>query len=77
MIEKNQPPFLIYHGTHDGFVSVENTKNFVQKYKEKNNNIVALYLPYSGHADDIYFEGYYNQIFLYYMENFMKQQIKD
>jgi acetyl esterase/lipase len=77
MIEENQPPFLIYHGTHDGFVSVENTKNFVEKYKEKNNNVVALYFPYSGHANDIYFEGYYNQIFMNYMENFMKQKIKD
>jgi len=77
MIEENQPPFLIYQGTHDGYVLVENTKNFVEKYKEKDNKVVALYFPYSGHANDVYFEGYYNQIFLHYMENFIKQQIKD
>jgi len=77
MIKDDQPPFLIYHGTHDGFVSINNTKRFVEKYKSAGNKIAALYFPYSGHANDIYFEGYYNQIFLYYMERFMKEQINN
>jgi len=77
MIKENQPPFLIYQGMHDSYVPMEISKDFVEKYKAKDNNVVSLYFPYSGHANDIYFEGYYNQIFLYYMERFVKEQIND
>jgi hypothetical protein len=28
-------------------------------------------MPFGGHASDFYFTGYYNQIFLYYMERFI------
>ena len=31
-----------------------------------------LTMPYAGHGSDLYFSGYYNQVFLYYMERFME-----
>ncbi len=36
-----------------------------------NEEICVLLFPFAGHANDLYFPGYYNQVFLYYMERFM------
>lgn len=74
LINKNNIPILIYQGTKDTFVPEEIIKQFEKKYSE-NNKIMTIYFPYSGHANDIYFEGYYNQIFLYYMERFIQYSI--
>ncbi|GAI93690.1 unnamed protein product, partial [marine sediment metagenome] len=38
---------------------------------EGNDECVILWMLLGGHASDFYFSGYYNQIFLYYMERFL------
>jgi predicted esterase len=72
LIDQNSPPCLIFQGTHDilNYFSIsERIKNI---YRAKGNSECAiLWMPYGGHASDFYFTGYYNQIFLYFMERFM------
>jgi len=72
LIESDSPPCLIFQGTHDiinYFGISENIQNTY--YANANENCAILWMPFGGHASDFYFTGYYNQIFLYYMERFM------
>ncbi len=72
LIRSNSPPCLIYQGTHDILNYFNIANNFRSAYKENGNyNCSILWFPLAGHGSDFYFSGYYNQIFLYYMERFM------
>ncbi len=72
IIEKSSPPCLIFQGTHDILNYFSISENIRNSYLAKGNNECAiLWMPLAGHAADVYFTGYYNQIFLYYMERFM------
>ena len=74
LVDENSPPCLIYHGTHDGIVPRQIASIFQQTYREKSNAPCALlWMNFAGHGSDIYTPGYYNQIFMYYMERFMQQ----
>ena len=67
-------PCLIFQGTHDGLVNSAITEQLLEEYQNSGNTECAIiYKLYGGHSSDIYFSGYYNQIFLYYMERFMFQ----
>lgn len=70
LVNNQSPPCLIYQGDQDHLIfrsrSLENT------YLTRGNAEVCLLIfPLAGHASDLYFSGYYNQVFLYYMERFM------
>lgn len=70
LVNNQSPPCLIYQGDQDHLIlrsrSLENT------YLNRDNAEVCLLIfPFAGHASDLYFSGYYNQVFLYYMERFM------
>ncbi|MFX1573168.1 MAG: hypothetical protein ACFFB0_10500 [Promethearchaeota archaeon] len=72
LIAKSSPPCLIFQGTHDILNYFSISENIQNTYLAKGNNKCAiLWMPLAGHAADVYFTGYYNQIFLYYMERFM------
>ena len=72
LVEEDSPPCLVFHGTSDGWVPPRVTKSLKNKYTSKNNRECAiLWMPLGGHACDSYFSGYYNQVFLYYMERFL------
>jgi acetyl esterase/lipase len=72
LLTRESPPFLLYQGTHDGLVSMANTEAFYQHYQSVVGKKIALIaMPLAGHGSDLYFSGYYNQVFLYYMERFM------
>ena len=72
LVDINSPPCLIYQGTHDILNYFNIANNFRNTYLVNNNRECAiLWMPFGGHASDFYFFGYYNQIFLYYMERFM------
>ena len=72
LVEKDSPPCLIYHGTSDGLTSPLIAREFKNAYDAVNNKECAiLWALMSGHGADSYFQGYYNQVFLYYMERFM------
>lgn len=74
LVDLNSPPCLIYQGSHDGLVDPSIAKRFRNGYINKGNSKCAIITPpFGGHASDIYFSGYYNQVFLYYMERFMYQ----
>lgn len=74
LVCKDSPPCLIYQGSHDGLVSEDIAENFRDAYLQAGNKQCAIiHMPFGGHISDIYFSGYYNQIFLYYMERFMYQ----
>ncbi|MFW9968832.1 MAG: alpha/beta hydrolase fold domain-containing protein [Candidatus Odinarchaeota archaeon] len=72
LIKSNSPPCLIFQGTHD-IINYFNIAKTIQNtyYSKGNEHCAILWMPFGGHASDFYFEGYYNQIFLYYMERFM------
>lgn len=73
-IDELSPPCLIFQGTHDGLVKPEITEKLLEEYLNSGNNECAIiYMIFGGHSSDIYFSGYYNQVFLYYMERFMFQ----
>ena len=72
LVDEDSPPCLIYHGTNDGLVHPSVSVSLRDKYIKKDNDECAIiWLPLSGHANDIYFSGHYNQVFLYYMERFL------
>jgi acetyl esterase/lipase len=72
LINKNSPPCLIFQGTHDILNYFGISLGFKDVYmKNSNINCTILWMPFGGHGSDFYFSGYYNQIFLYYMERFM------
>ena len=72
LIDKKSPPCLIYQGTHDILNWFHIAEGIKEKYTEVGRKDCAIiWLPGGGHASDIYFNGYYNLLFLYYMERFM------
>ncbi|MBY8990283.1 MAG: alpha/beta hydrolase fold domain-containing protein [Candidatus Lokiarchaeota archaeon] len=72
LINQTSPPCLIFQGTHDILNYFSISENIRDTYNSKGNDECAiLWLPMAGHASDFYFSGYYNQIFLYFMERFM------
>lgn len=74
LIDSKSPPCLIYQGSHDSNVDPVITKQIQKTYRKAGNQKCAiLTMPFAGHASDLYFSGYYNQVFLYYMERFMYQ----
>ncbi len=75
LIRPDSPPCLIFQGTKDGMVPKKTAYLFSEKYLEAGNERCAvLYMPLAAHAADYLFAGYYNQVFLYYMERFMLLQ---
>lgn len=72
MIQETSPPCLIFQGTHDIINYFGIANNFRKTYLAKDNKECSIiWMPLGGHACDFYFSGYYNQIFLYYMERFL------
>lgn len=78
LVNSNSPPCLIFHGTSDGLACPEISTIFKNAYTTAGNNDIAiLWAPFAGHANDIYFTGYYNQVFTYFMERFMYLCVND
>ena len=78
LVEKDSPPCLIFHGTNDGLVHPSIAQDFKDAYTNENNEKCAiLWAPLGGHAADTYFNGYYNMVFLYYMERFLYLCVND
>ncbi|MFX0040223.1 MAG: hypothetical protein ACFFCY_07875 [Promethearchaeota archaeon] len=72
LIESDSPPCLIFQGTHDIIKYFSIAEDIQKTYiAHANEHCTILWMPFGGHASDFYFTGYYNQIFLYYMERFM------
>jgi len=74
LVEADSPPALVYQGEKDGLVAPRVAELFREAYLEKGNTeITVIWMPYGEHASDLYFPGFYNQTFIYYMERFMYQ----
>ena len=72
LIEQGSPPCLIFQGTHDVLTYFGISNNFRDTYLAKGNtNCAIIWMLLGGHSSDFYFSGYYNQIFLFFMERFM------
>ena len=72
LITLDSPPCLIFQGTHDVLTYFGISNHFRDTYLAKgNNNCAIIWMLMGGHSSDVYFSGYYNQIFLYFMERFM------
>ncbi len=72
LINASSPPCLIYQGLEDSLVFPIDTEDFQENYTTHGNTKCAvIWFSGSGHLGDFYFTGYYNQLFLYYMERFL------
>jgi acetyl esterase/lipase len=72
LVNVSSPPCLDFQGTQDGIVHPSISQDLKNAYTAAGNSRCAIiYLPFGGHASDLYYTGYYNQVFLYYMERFM------
>jgi len=72
MVTKDSPPCLIFQGTHDTLVAPDVSLALRDRYIEVGSKECAvLWMPLGAHDSNHHFIGYYNQIFLYYMERFM------
>ncbi len=78
MVNGTSPPCLIFHGTSDGLATPAISIRFKNAYTASNNKECAiLWAPLGGHAADIFYAGYYNQVFTYYMERFLYLCVND
>ena len=78
LVNASSPPCLIFQGVEDGIVHWSVTQDLKNAYiAAGNDKCAAIYLPLAGHASDLYFTGYYNQVFLYYMERFLYLCVND
>jgi acetyl esterase/lipase len=72
LVGEDSPPCLIYHGTHDGIVDPKYASILRKAYEDRSSAPCALlWMNFAGHGSDFYTPGYYNQVFMYYMERFM------
>lgn len=72
LADKPSPPCLVFQGQRDSLVKAATTMKLKDQYEARDNNECAIiFMPFGGHSCDVYFPGYYNQTFLYYMERFM------
>jgi len=70
LVDNQSPPCLIYQGDQDHLIV--RSRSLENIYLTRGNAEVCLLIfPTAGHASDLYFSGYYNQVFLFYMERFM------
>ncbi len=70
LVISDSPPSLIFQGDKDGLI--RESLRFQETYSNLGRSDCAvLIFPFAGHASDLYFPGYYNQVFLYYMERFL------
>ena len=72
LINETTPPALCFHGEQDGLNKPIHSQTLKNAYTAAGNNHCAIiWFPFAGHANDLYFQGHYNQVFLYFMERFM------
>jgi acetyl esterase/lipase len=72
LVSSDSPPCLVFQGLQDGLVHPSVAQDLKDAYTSQGNSKCAIiYFPFAGHANDLYFSGHYNQVFLYYMERFM------
>jgi acetyl esterase/lipase len=72
LVNSDSPPCLMYQGAQDGLVDPTIAQHFQDAYKNSNNPACAIiWMPEAGHGSDLYYSGYYNTFFLYYMERFL------
>ena len=70
LVVSDSPPSLLFQGAKDN--SIRESLRFQKTYSDLGRSDCAvLIFPFAGHANDLYFSGYYNQVFLYYMERFL------
>jgi len=78
LVNVSAPPCLNYQGEQDGLVKPATSQALKDAYTNAGTTKCSIiWLPFSGHANDIYFSGHYNQIFLYYMERFLYLCVND
>ncbi|MHA1110800.1 MAG: alpha/beta hydrolase [Promethearchaeota archaeon] len=70
MLNATSPACLIFQGKQDGLI-VQSQILQDAYHGFGRTDCAHIQFPFAGHANDIYYPGFYNQIFLYYMERFL------
>jgi len=71
LIDKNDPPALIFQGTSDGLAPMEQSAMLEEAMDDNNVPCVRLLFPLAGHANDVFYNSNYGQVYLYYLERFL------
>lgn len=76
-ITSNTFPCFIFQGMLDlGCSKV--SQDIKDKYTEAGNDRCAiLWLPFAGHATDLYYSGHFNLVYMYYLERFLYLCVND
>ena len=70
LVNSSSPPCLIFQGEKDSLI--KQSRYLKETYFNYGRvDCALLTFPFAGHGADVYFPGYYNQVFLYYMERFL------
>ena len=77
VLNNSAPPCLIYQGTSD-LICPDVSRRILSRYNEEGNSKCAIiWLPLAGHSNDVYFPGYFNVPFIYYMERFLNLAVNN
>jgi acetyl esterase/lipase len=65
------PPTLLIHGSRDNLVQFKFIQQMHERLRAVGNTAVLLEIPWAEHAFDAVFQGFSNQLALYYTERFL------
>jgi acetyl esterase/lipase len=71
LVSPSCPPVLCFHGTADGIIPVEETTRFREVMVASGGTCIAGIFDGAGHMFDIFYNNFYNQICIYYIERFL------
>lgn len=71
IVDKNDPPALIFQGTSDGLAPPNQTKKLEKAMEDNNLKCCRILFPLAGHANDFLNNSNFTQVWTYYLERFL------
>jgi acetyl esterase/lipase len=71
LLDPNDPPALIFQGSHDGMVPPETSEEIEIAMDRNGIKCCRLVFPFGGHASELLVNNPYGQVWLYYLERFL------
>lgn len=65
------PPALLFHGTSDDVVPIRQSEYLQQQMRSNGRTCILGTLSGGGHLFDLFYNNFYNQICVYYVERFL------
>ena len=71
LADNQDPPVLIFQGTSDGQVWIEEVEELEENLEAKGVDCCLLKFPFAGHANDFVLSTNIGQVWMYYLERFL------